>query len=216
MTCKACEIEAEMGTEAVPHPVDARLHTCMDLDPKTRRTMAAQHLRAAVAMLEEMDALTMAEAWAGKAAVTDGEAFDVEVIVRKTPRQGWVVSYGATPRGSREGYVSGLSGEDPSLAVALARAFDKIGAAVRRVVAANRPPDPTTIHVNAHPTVVQAYRLTYEDVCALANLDPTTNPTVTWLHLSPLGGRSGILDRWSPPVRVEENLHLTVIHTGNA
>jgi hypothetical protein len=27
--CKACAIEAEIGTEEVPHPIDARLHTCL-------------------------------------------------------------------------------------------------------------------------------------------------------------------------------------------
>ena len=26
--CRACEIEAEIGTEEVPHPVDPRVHTC--------------------------------------------------------------------------------------------------------------------------------------------------------------------------------------------
>lgn len=27
-TCDACGVEAAIGTEEVPHPVDARLHTC--------------------------------------------------------------------------------------------------------------------------------------------------------------------------------------------
>lgn len=53
MTCRACEIEAEIGTAEVPHPVDARLHVCTNLNPTTRRAMATYHLRAAAAMLEE-------------------------------------------------------------------------------------------------------------------------------------------------------------------
>ena len=28
MTCKMCEIETQIGTKEVPHPVDIRLHTC--------------------------------------------------------------------------------------------------------------------------------------------------------------------------------------------
>jgi len=30
--CGACSIEADIGTEEVPHPVDARLHACMDFE----------------------------------------------------------------------------------------------------------------------------------------------------------------------------------------
>lgn len=51
--CRACAVEAEIGTEAVPHPVDARLHTCVALDAKARRQMITQHLRAASALLSE-------------------------------------------------------------------------------------------------------------------------------------------------------------------
>lgn len=31
-TCRACEVEAEIGTEDVPHPVDERVHTCRQND----------------------------------------------------------------------------------------------------------------------------------------------------------------------------------------
>lgn len=30
-TCEACNIEATIGTEEVPHPVDRRLHTCVEI-----------------------------------------------------------------------------------------------------------------------------------------------------------------------------------------
>ncbi len=30
--CRACNIEAEIGTEEVPHPIDTRLHTCKKPD----------------------------------------------------------------------------------------------------------------------------------------------------------------------------------------
>lgn len=29
-TCEACNIEADIGTREVPHPIDARLHTCRE------------------------------------------------------------------------------------------------------------------------------------------------------------------------------------------
>lgn len=36
-TCRACELEAELGTENVPHPIDARVHTCSGAeDPDAR------------------------------------------------------------------------------------------------------------------------------------------------------------------------------------
>lgn len=31
--CLACNIEAEIGTEEVPHPIDARVHTCKKVPP---------------------------------------------------------------------------------------------------------------------------------------------------------------------------------------
>jgi len=30
MPCRACKLEAELGTEEVPHPIDARVHSCVD------------------------------------------------------------------------------------------------------------------------------------------------------------------------------------------
>lgn len=32
-TCRMCDIEAEIGTEEVPHPIDGRLHTCEKIPP---------------------------------------------------------------------------------------------------------------------------------------------------------------------------------------
>lgn len=31
MTCRACDLEAELGTEECPHPIDSRVHTCQPL-----------------------------------------------------------------------------------------------------------------------------------------------------------------------------------------
>lgn len=34
-SCRACNIEAELGTEEVPHPIDPRIHTCEPMKDET-------------------------------------------------------------------------------------------------------------------------------------------------------------------------------------
>lgn len=41
--CEACKVEARMGTEECPHPIDARIHTCQSAPTPPETPAAAAH-----------------------------------------------------------------------------------------------------------------------------------------------------------------------------
>lgn len=45
MHCEACQIETRIGTEDVPHPVDARLHTCTTSTRTDRRDLTLREIQ---------------------------------------------------------------------------------------------------------------------------------------------------------------------------
>jgi hypothetical protein len=212
MTCKACEVEAEIGTEEIPHPVDVRLHTCVTLDAHTRWQAARAALRLMHALLEdEGGQIAPPRPAAPQRTFPDGVAFDVQIEVQQTAQGTWAVAYGAQKCGDPMAVSGGLSGEHTTLGPTMKRALDDVGFQIQRAV---RGGAPVTIYVNTEPKLTSLFALTYEDVCATVHLDPKTNPTVTWSR--PGTNDDGILCRTSKPVPVSDGMRFNAIHTGNA
>lgn len=73
------------------------------------------------------------------------------------------------------------------------------------------------VTINGTPHEVDWELASYDDVVVLAGLDPATAPSVTYHGLRRGdSSRSGTMYPGCEPVALEDGMHFTAVHTGNA